>query len=373
MRLITARNVNDALPQGLALLRATGIREDSRDGPVLRCPKPVTTVYSHPGEHVLFAPWRDANPFFMHTEALWFLAGRDDLDKLTPYVKRMALYSDDGGKTQPAAYGKRWRDHFIGVGDEHGHFPSFDQLNWIVKRLRTNPGDRRCVISMWDASHDPHLADQSSKDVPCNISVVPYISGGALHILVTCRSNDIIMGAYGANYVQMGILLEYLAGRIGVPVGTYTQVSVNYHAYLRDLEVQDWRVYDGSYESHHVEPYSMWTDWPLEAMLVMDTASAQDMARERIVQEDLRIFFEHGAVEAATKARWPYLRRVAVPLALAHQHWRTGRGEARYTGALEILERCAAPDWRLAAEQWVQRRYDRWKLKADDGVNYDGI
>ena len=94
MRIIEARNVNDALPQGLTLLHNRGEVENTRNGPVLRIPEPVATVLTHPCERVLFAPWRDANPFFHLVEAVWMLAGRNDLKQLTPYVKRMAEYSD---------------------------------------------------------------------------------------------------------------------------------------------------------------------------------------------------------------------------------------------------------------------------------------
>jgi hypothetical protein len=48
---------------------------------------------------------RDANPFFHVMETLWMLAGRNDLPWLVRFNKRFASYSDDGGNTQPGAYG----------------------------------------------------------------------------------------------------------------------------------------------------------------------------------------------------------------------------------------------------------------------------
>lgn len=91
------------------------------------------------------------------------------------------------------------------------------------------------------------------------------------------------------------------------------------------------------------------------------------------MQEDLRIFFEHGPFEAATKARWPFLRQVAVPLAMAHQHWKKNRGLDRYTGALEILEQCQATDWHMAAQQWIKRRETKFLKAQDDGVKHDHV
>jgi thymidylate synthase len=375
VHVIHARNVNDALPKGLALLRDNGVRENSRNGPVLRVTAPVTTVYANPTERVLFAHWRDANPFFHLVESLWMLAGRNDLAQLTPYVARMAEFSDDGGLTQPAAYGRRWRDWFgYSPLQPEQDRPVLDQLDWVVNRLRANPNDRRVVIQMWDAQYDPWAANRDGKDVPCNLTALPYVTDGALHLTVFCRSNDVIWGAYGANAVQFSVLLEYLAGRIGLLVGTYTQVSNNFHGYEKTLPDLD--AYFKTKED--VDPYCLTryrgTDATIAARYPAWVESLNLFAgdwldndsrgsRERLMREDLDIFFEHGAAEAATKARWPWLRRVAVPMALAHRHWKNGRGEDRYVGALEILGRVQARDWRLAGEQWIGRRYDAWKEK----------
>ena len=59
MRVINARNVNDAYWKGLALLRAEGQLASSRAGTVQVMPCPVVTVYERPRERVLFDPQRD--------------------------------------------------------------------------------------------------------------------------------------------------------------------------------------------------------------------------------------------------------------------------------------------------------------------------
>lgn len=357
MMIINARNVNDALPSALGRLSLLGVREDSRNGPILVMPEPVTTVLHKPCERVLFAPWRDANPFFHLVEALWMLAGRDDLRSLTPYVKQMSEYTDDG-VTVPGAYGKRWRSWFA-PEDNAGQL---DQLDWAVKRLRANPADRRVVIQMWDARVDPYRADWNSKDVPCNLTILPWVRAGALHITIFNRSNDIIWGLYGANAVHFSFLLEYLAARLGLAVGTMTTVSNNFHAYedkMPNGPVQ--HIHD-----HYVA--GLFPEWALSYSIFNGWADIPDVPRERMIAEDLAIFFGHGAREAATKARWPFLRRVAVPMALAHEHWKKTKGPDRYSGALEILGQCQAADWRIAATQWVERRQAAFLRAQDDGV-----
>ena len=79
MHVIRARNVQEALVVGLQDLRRYGVERESRNGPVVVFPEPVTTVCERPEERVLFHCERDANPFFHLFEALWMLAGRNDL------------------------------------------------------------------------------------------------------------------------------------------------------------------------------------------------------------------------------------------------------------------------------------------------------
>lgn len=361
MIVLDPRNVNYALPMGVDLVHRLGVAEPSRAGDVLRVPVPVTTVYSRPCERVLFHDWRDANPFFHLVEAMWMLAGRNTLADLTPYVARMKEYSDDGGVTQPAAYGHRWRSHMVhdsNAGPEGWR----DQLDWVVARLRDNPRDRRVVIQMWDPLTDIDAANAGGKDVPCNLVALPWASDGKLHLTVFCRSNDMVWGAYGANAVHFSILLEYLAARVGLEVGTYTQVSNNFHAYVEtagDPEACWPTAWGGAdpYAQGVVAPFPLFDgEWGL-------VGSVSDGQRDRILREDLAAFFGHGAAESATKARWPFLKRVVVPMTLAHQHWKGQRGADRYEGALEILDRCEASDWRLAGKEWIMRRYNKWKAE----------
>lgn len=346
MMTLEARNVNEALPLALALVRDHGVREETRNGPVLRVPDPVAITYLRPQERVLFAPWRDANPFFHLVESMWMLAGRDDLAPLITYVNRMADYSDDGGVTQPAAYGHRWRlwprnEWLASTGTE------LDQLEWVVRRLRANPGDRRVVIQMWDPDRDPDAADSDGADVPCNVSALPYVSRGCLNLTVFCRSNDLIWGACGANVVQFSFLLEYLASRVGLPVGRYTQISNNLHAYEATMPGAEALV-----PSENPNPY-MFQDRPDTSveLFPLDVGPGHD---DDLVNSINALLDDDGPV------RHPFLREVVLPMTLAHKAWSKGRGEARYFAAAEHLSRVAAPDWRRAGREWIARRQDRW-------------
>jgi thymidylate synthase len=334
MYLIQARNVHEALPRCLKMLRTEGIDRESRNGPVRMFPMPVTTMYEAPEERVIFWAERDANPFFHFYESLWMLAGRNDVAPLTKYVPRMKDFSDDG-EVFHGAYGYRWRKHF-----------EFDQLPLIAAALKKNPDDRRQVLAMWDAGVD--LAEQEGrKDLPCNtqamFSVTPL---GHLNMMVTNRSNDIVLGAYGANAVHFSFLQEYMAARVGVKVGTYWQVSNNFHVYKTELEKVEpivGRQYDAS------NPYDSLLHVPIVNGTSMDEWDGQ-----------LDLFLAGNQSIAGMDA---FFRKVADPIVRAHGIYKSSKDLNRFNSVFGELTKCKDAAWKRACIDWMTRRYNKEKAK----------
>ena len=327
MRVIWVRNVCQALPQGLALLDLQGKEEDSRAGRVLTAPCPVTTVYTHPEECVLTNPARDANPFFHLLEALWILAGRADAGFLNTYIKDFGSRFAEAEGDIHGAYGHRWRYHF-----------GLDQLTVIIQKLRADPNTRQAVLQMWDprpSGGDDLRGDW--KDRPCNMQVVFRLRSGNLDMTVYNRSNDIIMGCYGANAVHFSFLQQYMAGHLGVSVGSYTQVSNDYHLYLNDyLKMQKRSAGQGFYTAYRGPPQPLVTH-----PQVFDT-------------ELLRFFrvVEFKAFDETPRMQNTFLTYTALPVAAAHALYREGN----MPDALAIASTIQAADWKRACVEWLQRR-----------------
>lgn len=342
MHVINARNVNDAYDKGVEYLLRVGERNTSRAGDVIVAPTPVTTVYSRPWERVLFNAARDANPIFHLFESLYLLAGWNDARWLDQFVSDFsARFAEDGG-VHHGSYGHRWRKHFDVEGGGNPNLP--DQLNTVVELLRKNPDDRRVVISMWDPPAD---LGANKKDVPCNLMVIPRVRtdpyrGKALDITVPCRSNDIVWGAYGANAVQFSILQEYLAARIGVAVGYYYQVSLNFHAYISVLD----KVLLGP--ASNGDPYAE-VDRPRSWMVNNGALFNDDFERFMAWTLD----FERGP-GLPEFPKNPWLNLTAMPLFVAHKLWKKKERER----ALGVVQSATgmAWDWKLATERWYQRR-----------------
>lgn len=348
---LSVRNVHEALPLALAILNRQGVQRQSRNGPVLAAPFPVVTTYERPCERVIFWSARDANPFLHLCESLWILAGRGDVAPLLRYAKNFANYSDDGVKFH-APYGYRWRRQFG------------DQLAKIAKRLAADPDDRRCVLQTWSASLD---LDMESKDIPCNV-MLTFQRGadGELNVVVFQRSADIIWGTYGANAVQMSMLQEYVAAWIGCPVGTLTQVSVNWHAYVDVFEKM-------AALADEVEPVIYSVPRQVENPYVSETANpprvrmlpligpigALDVEIDRVLtQADTGFQYD-----AATARLSPFMA-VAYGVLRAHEAWRTLAAPERFDRALAILSELSADvDWVVAAREWIGRRQAVWEAK----------
>jgi thymidylate synthase len=314
---------------------------------------------------VLLDSKRDANPFFHLMEGLWMLAGRDDSAFLDNYVRDFGSRFAENGVVH-GAYGKRWRTAL-----------GFDQLEEIVRRLRKDPTDRQCVLQMWDATlahaaediafgSEDLIGGQAWKDRPCNTHCYFRVrleqpqerdaAGGAepfpvLDMTICCRSNDIVWGAYGANAVHMSMLMEYVAGRVGVGIGTMYQLSNNYHAYVDMLDkIGDPEDLDGSdpYDDgvvHSVAMAENWATWD------------RDLHKFMVWHDWLWSQTSEYTDVSIGVHNWPensWFSEVAANVVRAMWHWR----RKDYHAAILCAKDIKAPDWSLACREWLFRRMD---------------
>jgi thymidylate synthase len=152
-------------------------------------------------------------------EAAWVLCGRRDLEPLAFAVKRYNEFSDDN-QTLNGAYGFRLRSYF-------GH----DQLLEAIKFLKKDRSSRRIFMSL-GAVED---IGSTSRDVPCNISVMLLIRHGRLDITVINRSNDLYLGV-PYNIFIFYVLQRFIAAELDCDIGVQRHYSNCLHVYERDLD-----------------------------------------------------------------------------------------------------------------------------------------
>lgn len=354
MRVIVADNVNQALRSAVAIMRdRTGwISENPRGMETMEWHEPVTTVYARPWRRVLFSSTRDANPFFHLFESLWMLAARRDAGFLDWYTTNFSRYAESDGNLH-GAYGWRWNGHFRKdvVNPVAGEAPTvpYDQLLGIVKLFASDPNTRRAVLCMWDPLVD---LGANKKDIPCNTQAYFKVRNGELNMTVTCRSNDIILGCYGANAVHFSVLHEYLAACIGVKQGSYTHVSDSWHYYpsnsfakmaMDGVHIHHYDYYRPGGASHQVRTLAL-VNGPLARWKEELDIFMSDHWQDGLVYQD--IFF----------------RGVAWPMRMAHEAYKCGNHDR----AIEQAGTIASTDWKIACVEWLERRKERSEYR--DGI-----
>lgn len=192
---------------------------------------------AEPAKRMIISKARGGNPFAQMAEAVWVLAGRNDLDWLETYIPQCKKWSDDG-KTWRAGYGPRLRQ-WNGVGHvsprympPHWDVP-IDQIRQVYNKLRQDPDTRQAVITLWDPAEDWVMG---SKDYPCNNWLHFIIRNHKLHLNVVVRSNDAVYGFSHADFFIWSILQDAMASWLNVGVGTMTWNTTSFHVYERHYD-----------------------------------------------------------------------------------------------------------------------------------------
>ncbi|ABR54595.1 thymidylate synthase [Methanococcus vannielii SB] len=107
----------------------------------------------------------------------------------------------------------------------------FDQIEYIVNKLKSEKNSRRAVSITWN----PYI-DTEVKDVPCLQFVQFLIRDNKLYQTVLFRSNDAFL-AFHANAIGLISLGELIAEKLGIELVRYTHHSVSMHVYFeRDAD-----------------------------------------------------------------------------------------------------------------------------------------
>lgn len=349
---IHVRNVNHALPLAVMYLKdETWARSiGSRVAPTLEIRGPVMTCYDNPLERVLFEPKRDANPFFHLFESLWILAGRRDVKWLKFFLNNISDYSDNG-EVFHGAYGARIQSPSVNNNKSVSQFVS------VIEELSKSPDSRRAVVALWIPERDQGY---SGKDMPCNTTLYFKIRDGALNLTVCNRSNDMLWGAYGANVVQFSFILEYLAAMLGVPIGSYVQISDSFHVYpetecwrkCKDLPLNVQDPYSDEFATaNYVDPEAIHLVRPFP---LVQNSGTFDRGLMEFMSEVTEAQESGGFLQCSAPTD-TFFWRVATPM---YNTLRSIRNKDNRT-TLEWVSRISATDWQLAAKLWVDRRMKR--------------
>lgn len=129
------------------------------------------------------------------TELLWFLRGDTNIKFLEEHGCTIwREWADENGDLGPV-YGAQWR-HWQ---DE------IDQIQELVRSLRTNPDSRRHIVTAWNPSDIEDM-----KLPPCHCLFQCYVCNGYLSLQMYQRSADLFLGV-PYNIASYALLTHLLA------------------------------------------------------------------------------------------------------------------------------------------------------------------
>lgn len=158
-------------------------------------------------------------------EMLWFLRGDTNIKFLKDHnVPIWDAWADVNGSLGPV-YGAQWRRW------EYVDGTYIDQVADVIKRIKSNPNDRRLIVSAWNVSELPNMALP-----PCHYNHQLYVSQSKyLDMMVNIRSLDTGLGT-PFNVAQYALLLHLYSRSTGL---TARFLKVNYgdaHLYLNHVD-----------------------------------------------------------------------------------------------------------------------------------------
>ncbi|QQS39439.1 thymidylate synthase [Candidatus Woesebacteria bacterium] len=142
-------------------------------------------------------------------------------EKMIEYVEKIKSdkkFAEKWGNLGPV-YGAQWRN-----------FDGFDQLKWVVREIKNNPGSRRLIVNAWNASRVDTMALP-----PCHVMYQFSVSNNKLSCLMTQRSVDTFLGL-PFNIASYALLTMMIAHVTNLKPGELVLSLADTHIYLNHID-----------------------------------------------------------------------------------------------------------------------------------------
>lgn len=165
------------------------------------------------------------------SELLWFLEGSNDDNRLkelngsektiwtangeADYWKPKAQFPGDLGRI----YGVQWRSWKKPSGE------TVDQLGEVIEKIKTNPYDRRLIVTAWN----PGELDEMALP-PCHMFFQFFVADGKLSLFMHQRSCDMFLGV-PFNIASYSLLLHMVAQVTNLTPGEFIHSLGDTHIY----------------------------------------------------------------------------------------------------------------------------------------------
>ncbi len=124
-----------------------------------------------------------------------------------------------------------WVDENNTIGKGYGYqIAKFKQIDKLIETLKTNPQDRRMIMTMWNIADLPDMTLQ-----PCCFMTLWDVAGDRLNCMLIQRSGDLGLGV-PFNTTQYAVLVHMIAQVTGFKPGLFTHIINNAHVYENHVE-----------------------------------------------------------------------------------------------------------------------------------------
>lgn len=177
-------------------------------------------------------------------ELLWFVAGCTNAQKLAEkgvniwdangskeFLTNLGLGHREEGDLGPV-YGFQWRHFGAEYQDMHTDYTGqgVDQLKNVIETIKTNPEDRRIIMSAWNP---PDLKKMALP--PCHSFVQFYVCNGELSCQMYQRSADMGLGV-PFNIASYSLLTYMIAHVTGLQPGDFVHTIGDAHVYVNHVD-----------------------------------------------------------------------------------------------------------------------------------------
>ena len=170
----------------------------------------------------------------MKAELLWFISGSSDVKKLqelgshiwdanaeAPYWKPKAKFEGDLGRV----YGVQWRSWQSPYSKK-----PIDQLKDVIERIKTDPYDRRLIVTAWNPGELEQMALP-----PCHMFFQFYVAKGKLSLSMYQRSCDMFLGV-PFNISSYSLLLHMITQATNLKPYEFVHILGDAHIYKNHFE-----------------------------------------------------------------------------------------------------------------------------------------
>eukprot|EP01063_Lacrimia_lanifica_P032957 TRINITY_DN573_c0_g1_i1.p2 TRINITY_DN573_c0_g1~~TRINITY_DN573_c0_g1_i1.p2 ORF type:complete len:504 (+),score=225.75 TRINITY_DN573_c0_g1_i1:50-1513(+) len=147
------------------------------------------------------------------------------------FLESRGLGHREAGDLGPI-YGFQWRHFGAAYTDCHADYTGKgkDQLAEVIHKIKTNPNDRRIIMSAWN----PSALDEMALP-PCHVMCQFYVANGELSCQMYQRSCDMGLGV-PFNIASYSLLTIMIADICGLKPGDFVHTLGDAHVYSNHVE-----------------------------------------------------------------------------------------------------------------------------------------